>query len=167
MDWTTATGVDAITIGSRGEFQAPDRVHCAITMSGGGTTLTTSAIVIGDHAWVDGTPTPASEVAGLLKQFCPGYGPFWEGFLPLDLGGIQGQTAFVNGVWALRLSLVGQVQSIPMLEVIPPGATLNIWVAQSGGWLVALQFDATVDGEPIRIRVDVTNPNASITVNPP
>ena len=165
------TGADTLTITSRGEFEAPDRVHCAIIASAGGMTFTTSVIVIGDEAWVDGTPTPASEVVGDLTLFCPGSSLFWEGFLPLDLTGIPGQPDFKNGVLATRLSLKGVVQSIPILGVIPADATVNtfdIWVAQAGGWLVALEFDATVDGEPMRIRVNVTNPNdPNIHVVPP
>jgi hypothetical protein len=70
---------------------------------------------------------------------------------------------------AVRLSLKGQVQSLPVLGAIPEGAvvqTFDIWVAQSGGWLVALEFDATVDGVPLRIGVDVTN-DPTVEVTPP
>ena len=172
MQWTMGAGTETFTITSRGEFEAPDRVHCAITASAGGMAFTTSVIVIGDEAWVDGTPTPPSEVDSDLRQFCPGSSLFWEGFLPLDLTGIPPrQVTFINGVWAVPLSLKGRVQSIPFFGVIPEGAdvqTFDIWVAQSGGWLVALQFDATFGGDPMRIRVDVTNPNdPAISVNPP
>jgi hypothetical protein len=135
-------------------------------------------VVIPPDAWYDmgsgWTHTTPSDpiVDGDLRQFCPGSSLFWEGFLPLDLAGIPpGQVTFINGVLATRLSLKGVVQSIPILGVIPPDVTVDtfyIWVAQSGGWLVALEFDATVDGEPTRIRVDVTNPNdRTISVDPP
>jgi len=128
-------------------------------------------VVIPPDAWIDmgsgWTHTTASDpiVEGDLRQFCPGSSLFWEGFLPLDLTGIPGQPDFKNGVLATRLSLKGAVPSIPSIPVlgpIPPEATVstfNIWVAQAGGWLVALEFDATVDGEAMRIRVNVTNPN--------
>jgi hypothetical protein len=184
MEWTMGTGADTLTITSRGEFEAgeleaPDRVHCAITMSAGGMTLPwDKVVVIPPDAWYDmgsgWTHTTPSDpiVDGDLRQFCPGSSLFWEGFLPLDLAGIPpGQVTFINGVLATRLSLKGVVQSIPILGVIPPDVTVDtfyIWVAQSGGWLVALEFDATVDGEPTRIRVDVTNPNdRTISVDPP
>ena len=125
-------------------------------------------VVIPPDAWIDmgsgWTHTAPSDttVDDDLRQLCPGSSRFWEGFLPLNLGGIPGQPAFINGVLATRLSLKGVVQSMPILGVIPEGAdvqTFNIWVAQSGGWLVALQFDGTVDGAPTQIQVDVTNPN--------
>jgi len=163
---------------SDGAFRAPDRVSCDITMSAGGWTLPwDEVVVIPPDAWIDmgegWTPTTPSDpaVTDDLRQFCPGSNLFWEGFLPLNLAGIPGQPAFMNGVLATRLSLKGQVQSLPILGAIPEGAdvqTFDIWVAQSGGWLVALEFDATVDGEPMRIQVDVTDPNnPTISVNPP
>jgi len=180
MEWTMGAGTEtAITISSEGAFKAPDRVACDITMSAGGMTLPwDKVVVIPPDAWYDmgsgWTHTTPSDpiVDGDLRQFCPGSSLFWEGFLPLDLTGIPPrQVTFINGVWAVPLSLKGMVQSIPILEVIPPDATVNtfdIWVAQNGGWLVALEFDATFDGEPMRIRVDVTNPNdLTIHVDPP
>jgi hypothetical protein len=172
MEWTMGTGADTFTMTSAGEFETPDRVDCAITASAGGMTFTTSVIVIGDEAWVDGTPALASEVDGDLRQFCPGSSLFWEDLdLPADLGSIPGQVVHENGVLAVRLSLKGVVESLPALGLIPEGAdvqTFDIWVAQDGDWLVALEFDATVDGDPMRIRVDVTNPNDStISVEPP
>jgi hypothetical protein len=134
-------------------------------------------VVIPPDAWIDmgsgWTHTTPSDttVDSDLRQLCPGSSLFWEGFLPLDVGGISGQTAFKNGVLATRLSLKGVVQSLPILGGIPEGAdvqTYDIWVAQAGGWLVALKFDATVDGEPLGIQIDVTNPNdPTISVNPP
>ena len=180
MEWTTGTGADAVTVSSEGAFKKPpDSIRCDLAISGGSTKVTWERIVvIGGDAWIDigsgWTHTTPSDttVDGDLRQFCPGYGPFWEGFLPRDLAGIQGQIASRNGVLATRLSLKEQAQSIPSIPVlgaIPEGAdvqTFDIWVAQSGGWLVALEFDATVDGVPLRIGVDVTN-DPTVEVNAP
>jgi len=183
MEWTTGTGADAFTVRSGGEFEAPDRVHCAITGSALGMTFDMGKlIVIPPDAWIDTgsgwTHTTPSDptwpaIVGDLTQLCPGYGPFWEGFLPLgDLGSIEQHSDPSKGVPAVRLSLKGQAQSIPSIPVlgaIPEGAdvqTFDIWVAQSGGWLVALEFDATVDGVPLRIGVDVTN-DPTVEVNAP
>jgi hypothetical protein len=179
MDWSMAADPEmAFTISSQGAFKAPDRVSCDLTAHVGGMTFPMDKlVVIGNDAWVDSgsgwTATTASDpiVVGDL-ELCPGSSLFWEGFLPLDLTGIPPrQVTFINGVWAVPLSLKGVAQSIPILGVIPPEATVDtfdIWVAQDGGWLVALEFDATVDGEPMRIRVDVTHPNdPTINVVPP
>jgi hypothetical protein len=173
--------MDRLTITSAGEFEAPDRVSCDIAMSGMGFSFPWKLIVIPPDAWVNimgqgWTPTTASEVEGDLRQFCPGSSLFWEGFLPLDLTGIPGQTASKNGVMAVRLSLMGRVDSLPFIGAIPPDATVNtfdIWVAQSGGWLVALQYDATEtadEGGTVedRMQVNVTRPNdPTIHVVPP
>jgi hypothetical protein len=188
MEWTTGTGADTFTITSRGEFEAgeleaPDGVSCDITMSAGGMTLPLDkVVVIPPDAWIDmgsgWTHTTPSDpaVTDDLRWFCPGSSLFWEGFLPLDLTGIPGQPDFKNGVLATRLSLKGVVHSLPFFGPIPPEATVNtfdIWVAQAGGWLVALEFDAieTADeGGTLedRIRVNVTNPNdPTISVNAP
>jgi len=176
MEWTTGTGADAFTISSEGAFKAPDRIRCDLAMSGGGMSFTWErVVVIPPDAWIDTgsgwTHTTPSDttVDGDLRQFCPGSSLFWEGFLPRDLAGIQGQIASRNGVLAVRLSLKGQVQSVPVWGPIAADATVNtfdIWVAQDGGWLVALEFDATVDGVPLRIGVDVTN-DPTVEVNAP
>jgi len=187
MEWTMGAGTEtAITISSEGAFKAPDRVACDITMSAGGMTLPwDKVVVIPPDAWYDmgsgWTPTTPSDpiVDSDLRQFCPGSSLFWEGFLPRDLTGIPGQPDFKNGVLATRLSLKGVVWSLPVLGVIPPDAivdTFYIWVAQSGGWLVALQFDGTfpadgsggTSGDRIQMQVDVTDPNdLTIHVDPP
>jgi hypothetical protein len=185
MDWSMAADAEmTVTIHSEGAFKAPDGIRCDLTARAGGMTFPMDKlIVIGDDAWIDTgsewTPVPANDpnVVGDL-QLCPGSSLFWEGFLPLeDLGGIQGQVAFRNGVLAVRLSLKGVVQSLPILGVIPPEATVNtfdIWVAQAGGWLVALQFDGTfpadgtgaTSGDRIQLQVDVTN-DPTVSINPP
>jgi len=182
----------AFSIGSSGKFKAPDRTSCAVTGSVGGMTSDMGkVVVIGNDAWVDvglgWTHTQANDPSAVENlELCPGSSLFWESLqLPADLGGIQGQPVTINGVAAVRLSLAGLAQSLPSLGIIPlglEGATIHrfdIWVAQDGGWLVALALDASVYGElvgdsggvsgaAIRVRVDVTNPNdASIRVDPP
>jgi hypothetical protein len=183
MEWTTGTGADAVTVSSEGAFKAPGRIRCDLSMSGGGMSFTWErVVVIPPDAWIDTgsgwTHTTPSDptwpaIVGDLTQLCPGYGPFWEGFLPLgDLGSIEQHSDPSKGVPAVRLSLKGRVESIPSIPVLPTsleGAdvqTFDIWVAQDGGWLVALEFDATFGDVPTRIQVDVTNPNdPTIEVN--
>jgi hypothetical protein len=186
MQWTTGAGTEtAITFSSEGAFKKPpESISCNVTASMGGWTFPwNNLVVIPPDAWYamesEWTHTTPSDpiVDGDLRQFCPGSSLFWEGFLPLDLTGIPPrQVTFINGVWAVPLSLKGVVQSIPILEVIPPDATVNtfdIWVAQNGGWLVALEFDAVEtagEGGTVedRIRVNVTDPNdPTISVDPP
>ena len=188
MEWTMGAGTEtAITISSEGAFKAPDRVSCDITMSAGGMTLPwNKVVVIPPDAWYDmgsgWTHTTPSDpiVDGDLRQFCPGSSLFWEGFLPLDdLAGIEQHLDLSKGVPAMRLSLKGVVHSLPFFGSIPPEATVDtfdIWVAQAGGWLVALEFDGTfpadgtggTSGDRIQMQVDVTNPNdPAISVNPP
>ena len=170
MEMSMGAGADTLTISSEGAFKAPD-VSCTVTWSGGDLTVATSVVVIGNDAWVNGTPTTADDPSVVSNlEFCPGSSHFWEGFLPLgNLGDIEQHSDPSKGVPAVRLSLKRVVPSIPFFGTIPEGAdvqTFDIWVAQDGGWLVALEFDATVDGVPLRIGVDVTNPNdPTIQVN--
>ncbi|MCJ7811444.1 MAG: hypothetical protein MUP62_04575, partial [Dehalococcoidia bacterium] len=132
-------------------------------------------VVIPPDAWiyVEGWihTDPSDPLIDLDRPLCPGFSEFWEGLaLPADLGSIQGQLVFINGVWAVRLSLVGLVQSLPSIGFIPPGGTVDtfdIWLAQDGGWLVAVEFHGTTgEGDPVGMRVDVTN-NPGIQVNAP
>ena len=94
-------GTEAITVSSEGAFKKPpDSIRCDLAISGGSTKVTWERIVvIGGDAWIDigseWTPTnPTDEgLVNDLTQYCPGSSLFWEGFLPRDLAGIQGQIA--------------------------------------------------------------------------
>jgi len=173
----------AFTIGSSGDFKAPN-VSCTVTMSFGGMAFDTDVVVIPPKAWLDAgegwTPLPADDPSVVENlRLCPGSSLFWEGFLPLDLAGIEQHLDLSKGVPAVRVSLKGVVHSLPFFGSIPPEATVDtfdIWVAQAGGWLVALEFDGTfpadgtggTSGDRIQMQVNVTNPNdLNIHVDPP
>jgi hypothetical protein len=157
---------EAFNIRSTGAFQAPDRMSCAMTGSALGFTFDMDKlVVIGNDAWLDAGLGWASTTAGdpgvvADLESCPGSNVFWQSLgLPGDLGGLQGPVTTVNGVAAVRVSLLG-------LGLVPPdsqGATVrtfDLWVAQDGGWVVALASDVSVS--------DVTSPNnPSISVVPP
>jgi len=200
--YSMATSIDAgaemsFAITSKGAFEAPDRVSCAIAGSVGPMTFgMADVVVIGNDAWINlgegWTATTASDpnVVENLK-LCPGSSVFWDSFeLPEDLSDIQGEPVTVNGIAAVRLSLAGLVEVLPILGIKPSelaGITIHafdIWLAQDGAWVVALASDVTVaeslggtSGVPsgtadgsvrIRMRVDVTNANdVSIHVDQP
>jgi hypothetical protein len=173
---TQADGM-TFTVSSSGDFEAPN-VSCAVTLSFFGQQVETQVVVIPPDAWINmgegWTATTADDPSVLNSlDLCPGSSRFWQGFLPLDVGSIEQHLDPSKGVPAVRVSLKGVVGSLPFFGPIPPEATVNtfdIWVAQSGGWLVALEFDATetADGGGAvqdRMQVGVTNPNdPTITV---
>jgi hypothetical protein len=159
------------TISSSGDFEAPS-VSCAVTLSFFGSSFEAQVVVIPPNAWINvgdkWTPTTPDDPNVLNNlDLCPGSSRFWEGFLPLDVGSIEQHSDSSKGVPAVRLSLKGVVPSIPFFGPISSEETVNtfdIWVAQSGGWLVALQYDATEtadEGGTVedRMQVNVTRPN--------
>jgi len=181
-----------------GEFEAPDRLGCTISGSLGGIGVgRDELVVIGDDAWIDtgegfeATSADDSEVVEDL-DLCPGSPAYWEDFdFIQDPGPLPGQPDTINGVDAIRYSLgdaAGALKSIGFLPAELKGMTINtfdVWVAEDGGWPVALNVDISADAEAaaetfglpageggqqarITMQVDITDVNATdIHVEPP
>ena len=132
-----------------------------------------SVVVIPADAWLNGTPTSASDQSVLDNlESCPGSSLFWEGFLPLDLGGIEQHVDLSKGVPAVRLSLKGVVQSLPVLGRHPGGRRRSN-LRHLGGPGRRLAGGPGIrrhlrSAYRLHMQVDVTNPNdPTISVNPP
>ncbi|GAG31307.1 unnamed protein product, partial [marine sediment metagenome] len=96
---------------SEGDFEAPDRCSCDVTLTTGTGSLEFQVedhiIVIGDDAWVyegdDWSETTPSEKSGLLEM-CPACPSFWEGY-SLEPPQLPGEHETKNGVSAIHYSL--------------------------------------------------------------
>jgi hypothetical protein len=111
---------------------------------------TTRVVVIGDEAWVgEGTAPLQSVPAELAKTMFAAFdptllvgafsGPQWAQS-SLDKG-----TEQKNGVSAKHLSIDGNTAGLA-LAGLPPGATIDIWVADEG-YLVAWESKGTSGGD--------------------
>jgi len=187
-----------LVLTSEGEFEAPDRLGCTISGSLDGTAVgRDELVVIGDDAWLDtgeGFQTTAADDADVVQDLslCPGSAAFWEGFdFIQEPSPLRGQPDTMNGVEAIRYSLGEAVETLKSIGFLPAeleGMTINtfdVWVAEDGGWAVALDVDITADAQAaaetfglplgeggqqarIAMRVDITDVNAAdIHVEPP
>jgi hypothetical protein len=116
-------------------------------------------VIIGDEAWIetDGqlVPAPAGLASGMLSSFDPVLlvGAFAQPgamFGASELGSEE-----KNGVQAKHFkvdssSLVGTFASMP------PGSSIEIWIAEDGGYLVSLSAVGLSDSD---FQMDVTNVN--------
>jgi len=187
-----------LTLTMEGEFEAPDRLGCTISGSLSGTKVgEDNLVVIGEDAWVDtgtGFQATSADDSAVVNDLdlCPGSPRFWAGFDFLqDPSSIPGQPDTMNGVDATRYALgeaAAALKSIGFLPAELEGMTINtfdVWVAEDGGWPVALDMDITADAQAaaetfgipageagqqarITMRVDITDVNAGdIHVAPP
>jgi hypothetical protein len=181
-----------------GEFEAPDRLGCRISGSLGGIDVGgDELVVIGEDAWLDtgeGFEAYSADDPDVVEDLdlCPGSPRFWADFDFLqDPGPLTGQPDTINGVDALRYSLGDAAEALKSIGFLPAeleGLTINtfdVWVAEDGGWPVALDMDIAADaaaaaetfGLPleegvqearITMQVDITDVNAAgIHVEPP
>jgi hypothetical protein len=187
-----------LTLTMDGEFEAPDRLGCTISGSLSGSAVgSDELVVIGDNAWLDtgeGFQTTTSDDPNVVQDLalCPGSPRFWEGFdFIKEPGSLPGQPDTKNGVDTLRYSLGNAVEALKSIGFLPAElegmtiTTFDVWVAQDGGWAVALDVDITADAQAaattfglplgeagqqarITMRVDITDVNATdIHVEPP
>jgi len=180
-----------LVLTSEGEFEAPDRLGCTISGSLDGAAVgKDELVVIGDDAWLDsgeGFDAYSADDADVVQDLslCPGSATFWEGFDFLqEPGALRGQPDTMNGVDSTRYSLGEAVETLKSIGFLPTeleGMTINtfdVWVAEDGGWPVALDMDITADAEAaaetfglplgeagqqaqITMRVDITDVNAT------
>ena len=187
-----------LTLTMEGEFEAPDRLGCTISGSLGGAAVgSDELVVIGDDAWLDagdGFEATTADDPNVEEDLalCPGSPAFWEDFdFIQDPGLLHGQPDTKNGVDTIRYSLGNAVEALKSIGFLPAeleGMTINtfdVWVAEDGGWAVALDVDLTADAQAaaetfglplgeagqeahITMQVDITDVNATdIHVEPP
>jgi hypothetical protein len=182
-------GGSGFTLNIEGEFEGPDRLRCTISGSLGGTAIgKDELVVIGDDAWFDGgdgfeaTTADDPDVVDDL-DLCPGSPVFWEDFDFIeDPSPLPGEPDTKNGVEATRYALGEAAEALESIGFLPPdleGLTINtfdVWLAEDGGWPVALDMDMSADAEAagdifglpsedgaqeahITMRVDITDAN--------
>jgi len=180
-----------LVLTSEGEFEAPDRLGCTISGSLDGTAVgKDELVVIGDDGWLDsgaGFDAYSADDADVVQDLslCPGSATFWEGFdFIQEPGALRGQPDTMNGVDATRYSLGEAVETLKSIGFLPTeleGMTINtfdVWVAEDGGWAVALDVDILADAQAaaetfglpvgegvqqarVTMRVDITDVNAT------
>ena len=180
-----------LVLTSDGEFEGPDRLGCTISGSLSGIAVgSDELVVIGDDAWLDageGFQTTTADDPDVVEDLglCPGSPAFWEGFdFIQDPSPFPGQPDTIDGVGATRYSLGKAAEVLGSIGFLPPemeGLTINtfdVWLAEDGGWPVALDLDFSADTEAaaemfglpagevgaqarIAIRVDITDVNAT------
>lgn len=196
--WEVSVEADGeFAVASEGEFEAPDRLRCLIITSLGDLAeFEENLVVIGDDAWMhtgeefQATGPDDAEILDNL-DLCPGSPVFWEGFALSDLTPLVGEPEMVNDVAAVRYRLDEAADNLRRIGFLPPeaeGMTVNafdVWLAEDGGWPVAVDFDVLANAEvaaesfalPIadsgqelrlRMRLDITDTNSpDIHVEPP
>jgi hypothetical protein len=149
-----------LVLTSEGEFEAPGRLGCTISVSISGSTLgKDELVVVGDDAWLDmgqgfeATSADSTNVVGDLA-LCPGSPAFWKGFdFVQEPGPLPGEPDTINGVHAIRYSLGNAVEALKSIGLLPPELegveinTFDVWVAEDGGWVVALDVDVSADAQ--------------------
>jgi hypothetical protein len=123
-------------------------------------------VIIGDETWMgegdDLQPAPADLASGMLAAFDPllfaaGFSQVgaWNG---ADDRGVEDK----NGISA-RHFRIDPTTLGGLMAQMPPGASIDVWVAQDGGYLVSVAI-VSDDGGGIAIDVtDVNDPGNSVT----
>jgi hypothetical protein len=138
---------------------------------------TTRIVVVGSNMWIDeGTGTfvknaiPASALAAMTSAFDPGtFLATVNKSMPLSaLQTIGVETK--NGVQAIHVRADHSTAVPAGQPTIPPGGTVDLWVATDGNYLVALEMSGmtTTSSSPTSVKLEVTNINdPSLSVSAP
>ena len=137
---------------------------------------TTRIVVVGSAIWIDeGTGTfvknaiPASALSAMTSAFDPGtFLHRANSSVPLSaLQTIGAETK--NGVPALHLRADHSTAVPAGQPTIPPGGTIDLWVATDGNYLVALEMNGIVSATgPTGVKLEVTHINdPSLSVSAP
>jgi hypothetical protein len=137
---------------------------------------TTRIVVVGAAVWIDeGTGTfvknaiPASALAAMTSAFDPGtFLARANKSMPLSaLQTIGVETK--NGVQAIHVRADHSTAVSAGQPTIPPGGTVDLWVATDGNFLVALEVNGMATaGGPTSVKLEVTNINdPSLSVSAP
>jgi len=141
-----------------------------------GSAVVFRVIEIGTDNWVDqGTGTyaknvvPSSSLAGMMGAFDPGT-MFSNATRVANFGALENKgVESKNGVQAVHLHADQNTQLPAGASPIPAGATIDLWVAVDGGYLVGLEtvgFGAASGGVDLSIEVSNIN-DSSLQVLPP
>ncbi len=172
----------SLVLTSEGQFEAPDRLDCTVSGSLAGAAVgSDNLVVIGDDAWLDtgeGFQATTADDPDVVQDLslCPGSPAFWEDFNFLqDPGLLNGQPDTVNGVDAIKYSLADVAGALQSVGFLPPELkgmtidTFDVWVAQDGGWPLALDMDITADAQAAAdtfgLPVQAGGPDAHITMH--
>lgn len=124
-------------------------------------------VIIGDEIWMetDGVlqPAPAEMAAGMLSIYDPVVlvGAFAQ---PGAMAGAtEAGTEEKNGVQTKRYQITAD-SLIGTMASMPPGASIEIWVAEDGGYLVAMAVTGMESGD---FAMDVTDVNDPANVVEP
>ncbi len=142
-----------------------------------GSVVVFRVIEIGPDNWVDsGTGTfaknsmPSATIDGMMGAFDPGT-IFGNASKSDDLNALENKgVESKNGVQAIHLHGDQNTQVPAGASPIPAGATIDLWVATDGGYLVALEVVgmASPGGGLSNFTIEVSNINdASLTITPP
>jgi hypothetical protein len=138
---------------------------------------TTRIVVVGAAVWIDeGTGTfvknaiPASALAAMTSAFDPGtFLARANKSMPLSaLQTIGVETK--NGVQAIHVRADHSTAVSAGQPTIPPGGTVDLWVATDGNFLVALEVNGmtTTSSSPTSVKLEVTSINdPSLSVSAP
>lgn len=134
-------------------------------------------IEIGTDNWVDegsGTFVKNSMPSGSLDQLMSAFDPgtmFASANASQDLAALQNVgVESKNGVQAIHLHGDQNTQLPAGASPIPPGATIDLWLAVDGQYLVALEAHGIngTAGQMTDFSIEITNINdSSLTVSPP
>jgi hypothetical protein len=140
-----------------------------------GSAVVFRVILIGTDNWVDqGTGTyaknlvPNSTLTGMMGAFDPGT-MFSNASRVANFGALENKGAeSKNGVQAIHLHADQNTQLPAGASPIPAGATIDLWVAVDGQYLVALETVGFGAVSGTDLTIEVTNINdPSLTVTPP
>ena len=186
-----------LLIATEGDYRRPDRHAFTYTVEIAGRTVSRSAVIIGEEAWLredDGEWRPVAfdgpELTELVAiAFSPAQPDFLGGAaysrLLDSIRQLAATEGTVNDVPALRYVVHAEgrsfFQSFLAEEAQTPSETRwELWLAKDGSWPVRLSATATVEGETAlvgltlepptswELRIDISRANdPSLTVEPP
>lgn len=142
----------------------------AITTYNADGSVDTRFVIIGEEAWTasgedgDFESIPAAIAPSMLLAFDPAI--MLSGFAGADFGSMGANlgTEDKNGVQASHLRL-DSTSAFGLAAAIPPGAAIDIWVAEAG-FLVAWEMTGFTDSEDISIQVTDINDSANTVERP-
>ena len=162
LDSFTATSVVVVNVGDNPitvtteGTRVGEAFECTATVVLAETTVVTSTIVTLDGAWIDdgeGYQEADIETITDVVSSCPLHPVFWADFdtslCPTDM---TGTAETVNGIPAQRvdLSATAELATCMRFTADLEGADFaqyDTWLADDGGWIVALTMDAALDAE--------------------
>jgi hypothetical protein len=173
----------SLTMDLEGAYVAPDRTQAHVSASLGDLKLEEESISVGGQTWLKtGDNWVEGEPQFQLSDLSPA--SLLEGLGPDQLRLLKPEKETVNGVDSLRYSIdradVETLQSLGALlgqngdlENLPEEFSVDLWLAEDGGWPVRLTMTAsgTMNGSEemsLDFSMDITDVNdPDISIEPP